>query len=90
MECAAEIVAALKKKGLKGQVLDVVTTSDKGMAANIWSDKMGMNISTNGKHRAVFFENKVYDNLNPNGIDFGSWKNDLFSPTGYSINKTYF
>ncbi len=32
-------------------------------------------ISENGKHYAILFEGKVYDNLFPNGIDYEPWLN---------------
>lgn len=89
-ECASDIVSALKKEGISGQILDIKTNGSKGMSGNIYSDKMAKNVSTNGTHRAVLVEGKVYDNLNPDGIDFDSWINDLNSPTGYTLEKTDF
>ena len=90
MQCADEIVSSLKSKGLKGEILDITTNGNKGMAGNVWSDKMGKNIATNGRHRAVLYDGKVYDNIFPEGISYDKWVNDIFSPTGYNVTKTKF
>lgn len=37
------------------------------MSANIWSDKLGKNISINGTHKAIKVGGTVFDNLNPKG-----------------------
>ena len=88
--CANDIVSSLRAKGIKGEVLEVRTTSNKGMAANIWSDAAGKKISRNGYDKAVQVNGTVYDNIHKNGISYGEWVNDLHSPTGYTIDKTTF
>jgi hypothetical protein len=90
MECADEIVETLKARGIKGEILEVVTKSNKGHSGNIWSDAANKNISINGRHKAILVEGKVYDNVNPNGLDYTKWVNDLFSPSGHTIKKTTF
>ena len=60
------------------------------MAANIWSDIMQTNISTNGRHQAVQVRNMVFDNVHKNGIEYNKWIKDFFSPTGYNVKKTKF
>ena len=36
-------------------------------------------ISYNGKHFAIEFNGKVYDNIHPNGIEFNEWISDFDS-----------
>ncbi|GAA4276491.1 papain fold toxin domain-containing protein [Aquimarina mytili] len=90
VQCADEVVRALKSKGIRGEILEVTTNGNRGMAANIWSDLMQTNISTNGRHRAVMINDMVFDNVHKNGIKYSEWVKDLFSPTGYKITKTPF
>lgn len=90
MECADAIISALKTEGLAAEVLDVVTPKSTGMQANIWSDAAGMNISENGRHRAILVDGKVYDNIHPNGISYEDWFNDLHAPGGFEVQRTNF
>lgn len=90
MDCATDIVKSLQSKGINGDILDIVTNGNKGMAGNIWSDALQTNIATNGRHRAILVGGKVYDNLNPNGIIYDKWIKDFFSPTGFKVNTTKF
>ena len=39
-------------------------------------------ISHNGKHYAVLFNGKVYDNLFPEGIEYNKWKDGFFAISG--------
>ncbi len=89
-EFAASLKDLMMKNNLKGELIDVITNSNKGMSANIWSDKLGKNISTNGTHQAIKVGDTVFDNLNPKGIDFKKWTQDLFSPNGHTITGTGF
>jgi RHS repeat-associated protein len=89
-ECAADLVKTLKKEGVSGEILDIKTNGNKGMALNIWSDSANAVISFNGTHRGVLVEGKVFDNLHPNGIGYEEWLKDLRSPTGYKVDKTPF
>ncbi len=90
VDCANDLVSTLKKNGLSGQIIEINTTSTHKMNANIWSDRIRGNISTNGTHMGVLFNGKVYDNLNPKGIGYDDWIKDFFSPTGFNITKTDF
>jgi RHS repeat-associated protein len=91
MECADEIVSTLKSQGISGQIVDVTTESSKGMRGNIWSDKAGDLISTNGKHRGVLVEGKVFDNVHTEGIDYDTWLKDFHTPSGeLKVTKTDF
>ena len=92
MDCVDAIVTTLQKEGINGQILDMVTSSDKGLSANIWSDTAGKLISTNGKHRTVLVGEKVYDNVHPDGINYGDWLNDFHTPAagGLKVNSIDF
>lgn len=39
----------------------------------------------NGKHTAILFNGKVYDNLFPNGINYDDWINGFIAPYGEKI-----
>ena len=90
MECAKDLLKFFQNAGINGEILDITTSSNKGMAGNIWSDKHQTIISTNGKHRAIRIHNTVYDNMNPFGMKYDDWIKDLHSPTGYSVTTTPF
>lgn len=89
-EFANKLKTLMQNQHLSGELIKVQTPTTKGMNANIWSDIHGVNISTNGYHEAIKVGNTVYDNMNPNGMDFTAWRNDLFSPSGRSISGTPF
>jgi len=85
-ECATNIVAALKEKGVSGVIINLETPY-----SNIWNDKAGKNISTNGSHRAVQVGNIVFDNINPNGVIYGDWIKQFDAPFGsLKVKKTEF
>ena len=88
--CADKIIKVLKSMNIKGEVLEVTTNSNKGIHGNIWSDVAQQNISTNGTHKAVLVDGKVYDNINPLGVNYDSWVKDLFSPSGYKVTSVPF
>ena len=39
-------------------------------------------ISQNGKHTAILFDGKVYDNLFPEGIDYDKWIDGFLAASG--------
>ncbi|MDO1450832.1 papain fold toxin domain-containing protein [Rhodocytophaga aerolata] len=89
--CAEAIVNALKKAGIKGQIIDITTPiHGKRGGYSIHSDRLGKNIATNGTHRAVLIDGKIYDNFNTDGIDYDTWIKDLYSPFGYKVDVTPF
>ena len=61
----------LKKEGIKGEVIELQSPTSDLVTAN------GKNISTNGYHKAIKVGDKVYDNNNPNGVDYKKWLEDL-------------
>ncbi|MBI3135485.1 MAG: DUF4157 domain-containing protein [Bacteroidetes bacterium] len=89
-ECVAEMVETLKDIGVTGEILDVKTPTNKGMSGNIWSDALQKNISVNGTHQAIMVDGIVFDNINPGGISYNSWFNDLFAPQGFKVTRTNF
>ena len=87
---ANDLKAKMQKEGISGELLDVKTASNKGMSGNIWSDSAGTNISTNGTHQAIKVGDTVFDNMNPSGISYNKWNNDLFSPSGHTTTSSSF
>jgi hypothetical protein len=90
MECAAAVQAALQQANLHGIVVDIDTGFRFGPRANIWSDQVGLVISTNGRHRAIRIGDTIFDNHNPNGIPYQQWLDDLHSPATMYSNEMPF
>ena len=67
-ECAEAVVKELQSLGIKGEIIDVKATVTK--YGGLWSDKEGKVISTNGFHRAILVDGKVYDNIHKTGTNF--------------------
>jgi len=61
----------MKEAGVEGERIRV--NSDH----NIYSDKAGEVIGSNGYHDAVKVGDTVYDNMNPGGMPFNEWLKDL-------------
>ena len=74
--CADAIKKALTEAGEDFRPR-VIQTGDALRNGNIYSDAIRDNISTNGYHEAVQVGDTVFDNINPNGISFQDWLNDL-------------
>ncbi|MGK9176069.1 hypothetical protein KXR87_23145, partial [Yokenella regensburgei] len=85
---------ALKNKmqqaGVNGEHLILETNNKQGAFGNVWSDNVGKNIATNGHHEAIKVGDTVFDNMNPSGIKYQDWLNDLYSPGEYAITSTRF
>lgn len=80
VECAGDIRKFLKNNGEEFEVLDIDLknidgTSEKWLS--IWSDKKGKNISENGFHTGTLYNDKVYDNIYPNGVSLEDWLSDF-------------
>jgi hypothetical protein len=84
VECADAILAALKKEGIEDA--KIISLQAKGRmdtrSGNVWSDTAQRTISTNGHHRGVLIDGKVYDNIHKQGVDVDTWKNDFHSIEG--------
>jgi hypothetical protein len=91
-QCAAAVVAALKREGRGGKILTVRTVDSAGGRSlhNIFSDGLGIVISGNGFHQAVQVGDLVFDNLHPDGIPCERWLEDLHAPFGYDVTGTPF
>lgn len=70
----------MQQNGLSGEKV----TIESKVSDNLYSTKYG-NISNNGIHEGIKVEDTMYDNLNPNGINYNEWLEDLGvfeQPTG--------
>ena len=81
VECAKDVTRFLNKNHLQGQGLRMTSKIDGGgnWTGSIWSNSSNNVISENGTHTAILFNNKVYDNVYPNGIDYTTWINNFDS-----------
>ena len=84
MECADEMEAFLKSKGLHGARVEVRSASDY-----IISDTFGAKtaISQNGYHVGIKYKGLVFDNIHKTGIKYSLWKADFFSASGVYFPK---
>ncbi|MEJ2693181.1 MAG: polymorphic toxin-type HINT domain-containing protein [Candidatus Thiodiazotropha sp.] len=74
-ECADEFERAFRNSGVKGKRIGIrYPGSQDCRGANIWNDKVGCGIATNGIHEAVEVDGIVFDNVNPQGIPRGQWE----------------
>jgi hypothetical protein len=83
--CAQELLKEFRKNGIKAKILEVKTNKAN---QNIYSDKVGENISTNGQHYALEVDGIVYDNVHKSGIPYNQWVNDLQSRYGLTVSYT--
>lgn len=91
MECSDALVSALKQNNYSGEIINLSTSSANRINGHIWSDTAGKLISTNGKHKAIMVDGKVYDNIHKKGISFEDWKADFHTPLNdLSIEVTDF
>ena len=69
----------LKKIGQNGKRINLQCKLDTGenWLGYIYSNTFDKIISENGKHVAILYNNKVYDNLYPKGIDYSDWIKDF-------------
>ena len=79
VECANEVMGYLKSIGQNGTRLNL-TYGNRFIIHDLYSSTEA--ISKNGKHVAILYNNKVYDNIFPNGIDYNKWFNGFFAPGG--------
>ena len=79
VECADEVMGYLKSIGQNGTRINLQCKINNGQKwmGNIYSNSLDKIISQNGKHSAILYNNKVYDNLNPNGINYEDWLKDF-------------
>jgi hypothetical protein len=88
VECAAELEAYLREKGIRGEriILDTIKESDADYY--IYDDsnppkavETGYIISDNGHHEGIAIkingEEKVFDNHRPDGLERQQWMNNL-------------
>ncbi len=82
VECADNIKDYLKGIGQSGIKIDL-KYGDGFIIHELYSSTEA--ISTNGKHYAILYNNKVYDNLFPNGIEYDKWLNGFIALWGEKI-----
>jgi hypothetical protein len=70
-EYAQSLKKMMEKKGIAGELLELKSLRF------IWSNKLGKNIAENGEHMAIKVDDMIFDNLNPDGIKFEKWAEDL-------------
>lgn len=98
-ECANAIQDYLIRKGKYGKLVNLYTGKEKGKYGNIYHDKLGINISTNGHHVgiAVIINNQelIFDNIHPAGINRQQWLDNFYCiamdlDSGFQITEIEF
>lgn len=79
VECADEIQSYLKGLKLNGTRINL-TYGNGYIVHDLLPTSEA--ISQNGKHTAILFDGKVYDNLFPEGIDYDKWIDGFFAASG--------
>jgi len=86
-ECAVELIVALQKRGIKGNVVEIRANNGYSF---IVSDTFGPKaISRGGGHYGVQVDGIVYDNIHINGIPRDEWLKDFHAPNGVSVKKIW-
>ena len=75
--CANKLMDCIKNNGINGKKISM--SAQNAYQDIIYSNSFGEAISYNGKHFAIEFNGKVYDNIHPNGIEFNEWISDFDS-----------
>lgn len=84
--CALAIKEFLILKKIQGKQIKLYTGSAKGKYGNIYHDRLGRNIATNGRHEGIAVniggQEIVFDNIHHEGIQARKLDSEplLFSP----------
>jgi Papain fold toxin 2 len=84
VECALAIREFLIRQNYSGKQVSLFTGTTEKPFCNIYHDGLGQNISLNGRHEAIAVEiegqERVFDNIHPQGISRLNWINNFYSP----------
>jgi|GEM_PF-2358651 len=88
-EFAGALEEGLKADGINGRKIFIQSSTGQ-----IYSEKLGKSVTDNGEHVAIRVGDIVYDNLNPNGIPYKEWADDLalddpFFKQYFDLSKSY-
>jgi ubiquitin C-terminal hydrolase len=83
-DCAVAIRNFLVKHKIPGKQILLSTGSTQKPFCNIYCDRLGQNISINGKHTAIAVsidgQERIFDNIHPQGVSRVEWINSFYSP----------
>jgi Papain fold toxin 2 len=91
-DCGAAIKNFLVNQRIPGKQILLSTGSTQKPFCNIYCDRLGQNISINGKHTAIAVsillqrgsandgQERIFDNIYPQGISRVEWINSFCSP----------
>jgi hypothetical protein len=83
-DCGAAIKNFLVNQEIPGKQILLSTGSTQKPFCNIYCDRLGQNISINGKHTAIAVlingQERIFDNIYPQGISRVEWINSFCSP----------
>ncbi|WP_293162740.1 papain fold toxin domain-containing protein [Okeania sp. SIO2C9] len=80
--CALAIKDFLIARGISGKQVKLYTGKAKGKYGNIYHDRLGLNIATNGRHEGIVVEIKgvelIFDNIDNQGVSRQVWLGNLY------------
>lgn len=80
----------MQNNNITGQLLEVRTNiPNRNIISDLYNNG-NTTISTNVYHQAIRVGDTVFDNLNPNGVDYNSWRGALDAPGGFTVTPTDF
>ena len=86
-EFESELESKMKENGISGEKIEIRTNYPSDY---IYSDNLKTDISTNGYHCGIEVDGYVFDNLNPTGVPYSQWINDLGGEEFFEILRTNF
>jgi Papain fold toxin 2 len=98
-DCGAAIKKFLVNQKIPGKQIFLSTGSTQKPFCNIYCDRLGQNISINGKHTAIAVlingQERIFDNIYPQGTSRVEWINSFCSPIqdlgrDFQIDETEF
>lgn len=89
VQAADEMMEALKKSGIAGQIVEIRANGGHAFIVNDLVNT-GSSITRNGYHKAIQVGDTVFDNFFKGGVSASKYFDSLFAPAGVTITKTAF
>ena len=87
IDFAKDLMEKMKKANIEGELIEITAQSNNKLGGRIGSKKRNELIATNGEHQAIIVEDIVFDNMNPLGVEYNKWVDDLEFMPNAIINK---
>jgi hypothetical protein len=88
VDCAAAVRAALLAAGYHGEVVELRSAGLWPFMVSMRYDGGQQSITLNGRHMGVRVNDRVFDNLHPDGMPYSDWLADKDAPAGVQVDST--